>query len=92
MATRPVARAAAGLPATGVHPLTAALSPARHKSGYGSYGPPAGWQRGVRVIVLREGEDPALSETYIRLEDGTRVDQAPSSTPASTWVHQFFCL
>ena len=26
------------------------------KSGYGGYGPPAGWLRGARVILLREGE------------------------------------
>ena len=86
----------------------------RRKSGYGGYGPPAGWKRGGRVIVLREGQvrwcralgavssngtqlhaaalgclltlRPLLSsaaraqaasdsETYLRLEDGSREEQ-----------------
>eukprot|EP00892_Ulva_mutabilis_P003758 jgi/Ulvmu1/1754/UM117_0031.1 len=51
------------------------------KSGYGSYGPPAGYLKGARVIVLREGEPADASETYLRLEDGSKFQQWPSSKP-----------
>ena len=46
-------------------------------AGYGSYGPPPGWGHGARVIVLRQGQDAAQAETWIRLENGARVDQEP---------------
>ena len=46
-------------------------------AGYGSYGPPPGWGHGARMIVLRQGQDAAEAETWIRLENGARVDQAP---------------
>lgn len=48
------------------------------KTGYSSYGPPAGWQRGARVVLLREGQAPGGSETWLRLEDGSRHTQRPS--------------
>ena len=38
-----------------------------------SYGPPLGWQRGSRVVVIREGVR-GVSETWIRQEDGSRMD------------------
>lgn len=60
------------------------------KSGYGSYGPPGGWLRGARIITLREGHDPGLSDTYLRLEDGTAVQQA-SSIKDPNAVQQYFC-
>ncbi|KAL4427687.1 hypothetical protein ABPG75_001776 [Micractinium tetrahymenae] len=49
------------------------------KSGYGGYGPPQGWQRGARVVQLRPGEDTSQSETWIRMEDGSKVYQAKRS-------------
>ncbi|KAI8475327.1 MAG: Metallo-dependent phosphatase-like protein [Monoraphidium minutum] len=48
------------------------------KSGFGSYGPPPGVLRGGRVLVLREGAAAAPAETWLRLEDGSRQDQASS--------------
>ena len=36
------------------------------KTGYGSYGPPPGIQKGARVLLLREGEQPGKGETWIR--------------------------
>lgn len=54
----------------------------RRKSGYASYGPPPGWPRGARLIVLREGRPAAEAETYLRLEDSSRLDQAPSDKGA----------
>ena len=57
----------------------------RHKTGYGGYGPPKGWLRGARVILLREGQNTALSETWIRLEDGSVLHQAPSPHTPCDW-------
>jgi hypothetical protein len=64
----------------------------RRKTGYGCYGPKEGTQRGGRVIVLRRGESPAASETWIRQEDGTRAEQG--STPAEDKVdtQQHTCI
>ena len=47
----------------------------RHKTGYGSYGPPAGWQRGARLLELRLGHAIQQTATWIRLEDGTVEQQ-----------------
>lgn len=43
------------------------------KTGYGNYGPAGA--KGARIIRLRQGESAALSATWIRTEDGQRVDQ-----------------
>ncbi|KAK9806513.1 hypothetical protein WJX73_005719 [Symbiochloris irregularis] len=51
-----------------------------HKTGYGSYGPPVDWQHGARVVLLRQGQAPAQAESWIRLEDGSRIDQGPTSS------------
>lgn len=68
-------------------PLTHALHPPPNthsrKAGYGSYGPPDGWQRGARVILLREGEPASSSKTWLRLQDGSRLAQ--SSSDKSWW-------
>lgn len=48
------------------------------KSGYGSYGPPAGWLRGARVIELRQGQGAAASATWIRGEDGSKIIKSAS--------------
>ena len=45
-------------------------------AGYGSYGPPPGWGHGGRVLLLRSGEEPDQADTWIRLENGARVDQS----------------
>jgi hypothetical protein len=42
--------------------------------------------------MLRQGQDPAESETWLRLDDGSRMDQAASSTPLDKWIHQFMCM
>lgn len=47
-------------------------------AGYGSYGPPPGWGHGGRVVLLRAGQEPSQAETWIRLENGARVDQSPN--------------
>eukprot|EP00873_Tetraselmis_striata_P012160 jgi/Tetstr1/432424/TSEL_000187.t1 len=50
------------------------------KTGYGSYGPPQGVLRGARVLRLTERDDGVVGvETWIRLEDGSREDQAPAA-------------
>ncbi len=46
----------------------------RRKTGYGNYGPAAG-AKGARIIRLRQGQSAALSTTWIRTEDGQRLDQ-----------------
>ena len=45
-------------------------------AGYGSYGPPPGWGHGARVILLKAGQEAHEAETWIRLENGARVDQS----------------
>jgi len=52
------------------------------KSGYGSYGPGMGALVGARVILLREGQNPAFSDTWIRLESG-RVERQTRRVPMS---------
>jgi hypothetical protein len=44
------------------------------KTGYGGYGPPAGWKHGARVIELTQNE--AGIRTWLRLEDGSIEIQA----------------
>ncbi|EGC30599.1 hypothetical protein DICPUDRAFT_99492 [Dictyostelium purpureum] len=39
------------------------------KSGYGGYGPPAGWKHGARVLEITA--NPFSINTYLRFEDGT---------------------
>jgi hypothetical protein len=63
----------------------------RQKTGYGSYGPPAGWLRGARVVQLQLGEAPQWAASWIRMEDGTVVEQTesavqsgPDTDPAQT--------
>ncbi len=44
------------------------------KTGYGGYGPPPNkMQRGSRIAVIKEGVR-GLTETWIRQEDGSRMD------------------
>lgn len=59
------------------------------KTGFDCYGPPAGWQRGARVIVLREGQAPRDAETYVRHEDGSLLLQPPSVKPWWTRLQYF---
>jgi hypothetical protein len=66
------------------------LCVSRRKSGYGGYGP-AGLQKGARVIVLVEGQDPSTSPTWIRQEDGSRVDQGPSPGEQKERLQQDTC-
>ncbi|CAL8463973.1 g3508 [Coccomyxa elongata] len=54
-----------------------------HKTGYGSYGPPPGWGHGARVILLKAGQAAHEAETWIRLENGARVDQSKNPKFAS---------
>jgi len=54
------------------------------KTGYGAYGPPAGWLRGARVIEITE--NPFSIAMWIRQEDGSKVSQ-PFHVPGSP---QFF--
>lgn len=63
----------------------------RRKSGYGCYGPPEGWLRGARVILLHQGEDAACSETWVRQEDGSRADQAPTPEADKAATRQYTC-
>lgn len=42
--------------------------------GYGGYGPPDGWQRGSRIVVVQAGY-PGVNQTWIRNEDGTKTVQ-----------------
>ncbi len=48
------------------------------KSGWGGYGPPDGWMRGSRIGVLKEGQR-GLAQSWIRQDDGSRMDQAACS-------------
>ncbi|KAL4420875.1 hypothetical protein ABPG77_002834 [Micractinium sp. CCAP 211/92] len=68
------------------------------KTGYGNYGPAAG-AKGARIIRLRQGQSAALSTTWIRTEDGQRLDQdsmlvlpeakrAQSACGANAWLWQ----
>jgi hypothetical protein len=50
------------------------------KSGYGSCGP-SGRLKGARVIVFSERQAAAVSQTYLRLEDGTALTQQPAFRP-----------
>ncbi len=60
-----------------VRQLRAAVSDVRVcLAGYGSYGPPPGWGHGARVVLLRAGQEPSQAETWVRLENGARVDQS----------------
>ena len=43
--------------------------------GFGSYGPPPGWLPGARIINLQEGQHPFDAESWIRLQNGSRIDQ-----------------
>lgn len=70
--------------------LTATTAP-RRKTGYGSYGPPKGWQHGARVIVLRQGEAARHSQTWLRLEDGSRQEQQASRKPWWSPFKQYVC-
>jgi len=45
------------------------------KSGYGSYGPGVGALVGARVILLRENQDTAQADSWIRLESGRKEKQ-----------------
>ena len=47
-------------------------------SGYNTYGR-EGFPRGARVITLQEGE--RQFETWLHLDDGTRVQEQPEHTP-----------
>ena len=60
-------------------------------AGYGSYGPPAGWLHGARVILLRAGQDPMHAESWIRLENGSRVDQAQAAGSSIAAGQQTAC-
>ncbi len=53
------------------------------RAGYGSYGPPPGWGHGARVILLKAGQAAHEAETWIRLENGARVDQSKNPKFAS---------
>lgn len=55
-----------------------------HARRYGSYGSPAG-MHGARVVVLRQGQDPAHSATWIRQEDGTQLHQAAAERVSGGW-------
>jgi len=50
------------------------------KTGFGGYGPPTGWLRGSRVLELHlnttSGE--LNFDTWIRQQDGSRMDQGPN--------------
>ena len=52
-------------------------------AGYGSYGPPPGWGHGARVLLLKAGQAAHEAETWIRLENGARVDQSKNPKFAS---------
>lgn len=58
-------------------------------AGYGSYGPPPGWGHGARVILLKAGQPAHEAETWIRLENGARVDQ--SKNPKYGLAKQTVC-
>ncbi|MCJ1461828.1 hypothetical protein MMC07_000427 [Pseudocyphellaria aurata] len=60
-------------------------------TGYGSYGPPAEWLHGGRVILLREGQPAREAESWIRLENGTRIDQAPAFAQKIAAQQQTVC-
>ena len=49
-------------------------------AGYGSYGPPPEWLRGARVVLLLEGQAPGDAQSWIRLENGSRIDQVAAMT------------
>ncbi len=52
-----------------------------HKTGYGSYGPPPGWQRGARILQYTFGSrGEADLQTWIRLEDGTVLNDTLAVT------------
>jgi len=54
---------------------------ARH-SGYGGYGPHAPWIQGTRVVEMTATSSSDWTwSTWIRLEDGTKLDQPPQHTP-----------
>lgn len=68
------------------------------KSGHGGYDPDmpkgstGGFIKGARVIVLREGEsDAARSETYLRLENGEKLEQAAASEKQTSDGWEYFC-
>ena len=65
-------------------PGTRPAPPCSLRCRHGSYGP-AGLLRGARVVVLRLGEDPADSATWIRQEDGSQVFQAEAQQPRQLW-------
>ncbi len=53
-----------------------------HKTGYGSYGPPPGWQRGARILQYTFGNRGEASlQTWIRLEDGTVLNDTLTAAP-----------
>lgn len=64
----------------------------RRKSGWGGYGPAAGVARGARVVLLRRGESAAHSETWLRLEDGSRLDQSTTPPRSKLDTLQHTCI
>lgn len=64
---------------------------ARH-SGYGGYGPHAPWIQGTRILELNITDDTWDINTWIRLEDKTKLDNPPLHTPCdSNGCGQLFC-
>lgn len=63
----------------------------RRKTGYGSYGPPQGWQHGARVILLRQGEPAHHSQTWLRMENGAHASQEASRKPWWSPFKQYVC-
>ena len=57
----------------------------------GGYGPPSGWQRGARILVLKRGEDTAQSQTYLRLENGDIIQQEVASMDEREAMMQDVC-
>eukprot|EP01119_Soliformovum_irregulare_P021599 TRINITY_DN7224_c0_g1_i1.p1 TRINITY_DN7224_c0_g1~~TRINITY_DN7224_c0_g1_i1.p1 ORF type:complete len:360 (+),score=55.58 TRINITY_DN7224_c0_g1_i1:89-1081(+) len=51
------------------------------KSGYGGYGPPPGWLRGARILEI--SQNPFRITSWIRQEDGSRVDEQPIHLPGT---------
>lgn len=62
-----------GKPIDSHSPLPTRPTRCRRKTGYGNYGPAGA--KGARIIRLQQGESAALSATWIRTEDGKRLDQ-----------------
>ncbi|GAB4822377.1 hypothetical protein N2152v2_009423 [Parachlorella kessleri] len=61
------------------------------KTGYASIDVAPNQEHGARVILLREGESAADSETWIRKEDGQREDQPETSWDVKLASQQATC-